>query len=158
MNVKIVLVFDTLRNDDDEGFIETPNAVDGNSSLNQSQADIHWYNVILNLQFVNYLALQKMECKDIDNIKRERTVLAIVGCGVLYQHCLFYAILVSSLMDDDDRITNSADNVFSNVMWYIVSKLLPFLLETVDIIILYILIILNFILCSINMNYIVRLL
>jgi len=41
VNVKIVLVFDTLRNDDDEGFIETPNAVDGNSSSIQSQANIH---------------------------------------------------------------------------------------------------------------------
>ncbi|KYM85340.1 putative MFS-type transporter C19orf28 [Atta colombica] len=34
-------VFDTLRNDDDESFIETPNAVDGNSSSIQSQANIH---------------------------------------------------------------------------------------------------------------------
>lgn len=32
-------VFDTLRNDDDEGFIETPNAIDGNSS-NQSESNV----------------------------------------------------------------------------------------------------------------------
>jgi len=35
------LVFDTLRDDDDEGFIETPNAIDGNSSSNQSQVNVH---------------------------------------------------------------------------------------------------------------------
>ncbi|XP_024878415.1 major facilitator superfamily domain-containing protein 12-like [Temnothorax curvispinosus] len=36
------MVFDTLRNDEDEGFIETPNAIDGNSiSSNQSQANVH---------------------------------------------------------------------------------------------------------------------
>lgn len=28
---KIILVFDTLHNDEDEGFIETPNPIDGNS-------------------------------------------------------------------------------------------------------------------------------
>lgn len=38
---KIILVFDTLCNDEDEGFIETPNIIDGNSSSNQSQANIH---------------------------------------------------------------------------------------------------------------------
>ncbi|KAL0124443.1 hypothetical protein PUN28_006346 [Cardiocondyla obscurior] len=35
------MVFDTLRNDEDEGFVETPNAIDENSSSNQSQNNVH---------------------------------------------------------------------------------------------------------------------
>ncbi|XP_011167383.2 major facilitator superfamily domain-containing protein 12 [Solenopsis invicta] len=34
-------VFETFRNDDDEGFIETPNAIDANSTANESQSSVH---------------------------------------------------------------------------------------------------------------------